>query len=45
MGEAAPESRATPPTDTIETRQGELEYALSGDGPATIVERALPRCG
>lgn len=26
-----------PPTDTIETRKGQLEYALSGDGAATIV--------
>ncbi len=26
-----------PPTDTIATRKGELEYTLSGDGPATIV--------
>lgn len=28
---------AMPPTDLIETRQGELEYTLSGDGPAAIV--------
>lgn len=26
-----------PPTGTIATRKGELEYALAGDGPATIV--------
>lgn len=38
MTEPAPDGvDAMPPTDTIATRKGELEYTLSGDGPATIV--------
>ena len=37
MADERQDSGAMPPTDTIATRKGELEYTLSGDGPATIV--------
>lgn len=36
-GPARDDVGALPPTDSITTRKGELEYTLSGDGPATIV--------